>query len=43
MADCVAALDIGKTNIKVLAFNAEGNIVAQASRANAALPAIEGD
>ena len=39
MAGCVAVLDIGKTNIKVLAFDEQGNVVAQASRANAALPA----
>ena len=39
MASSVAVLDIGKTNIKVLAFDEQGNVVAQASRANAALPA----
>ncbi len=35
----VAALDIGKTNIKVLGFERGLNIVAELSRANRALPA----
>jgi len=39
MVGCVAALDVGKTNIKALAFDSQGNIVAERSRANAPLPA----
>ncbi len=39
MGGCVAVLDIGKTNIKVLAFDAEGDVVAERTRPNAPLPA----
>ena len=38
MAGGVAVLDIGKTNIKVLAFDAQGAVVAERSRPNAPLP-----
>jgi sugar (pentulose or hexulose) kinase len=35
----VVVLDVGKTNVKVLAFDSQGNIVAERSRANGPLPA----
>ena len=34
----VAVLDIGKTNLKVLIFDAAGNVVAERAEANAPLP-----
>ena len=37
MNGCAAVLDIGKTNIKVLAFDRAGGVVAERSRANAPL------
>jgi sugar (pentulose or hexulose) kinase len=39
MDGCVVVLDVGKTNVKVLAFDPQGNIVAERSRANGPLPA----
>lgn len=38
MTGCVAVLDIGKTNLKVLAFDSAGTVVAERRRANASLP-----
>jgi L-fuculokinase len=35
----VAVLDIGKTNVKVLVFDAQGSVIAERSRANRSLPA----
>lgn len=42
MNGCVAVLDIGKTHIKALAFDAEGRVVQEHSRPNAPLPADAG-
>ena len=38
MSGCVAVLDIGKTNIKVVVFDAAGTVVAERSHPNASLP-----
>lgn len=38
MARCVAVLDIGKTNLKVLVFDAAGRLIAERGRANHPLP-----
>ena len=37
MRGCVAVFDLGKTNIKVLVFDAAGKVVAERDRANAPL------
>jgi len=39
MGGCVVVLDVGKTHVKVLAFDPQGNIVAERSRANGPLAA----
>ena len=37
MNGCVAVFDIGKTNIKVVAFDASGKVLAERARPNAPL------
>jgi sugar (pentulose or hexulose) kinase len=38
MDGCVAVLDIGKTNLKVLAFDGQGRLIAERSQPNGPLP-----
>jgi L-fuculokinase len=38
MTGCVAVFDLGKTNMKVVVFDAAGNVAAERSRVNAPLP-----
>lgn len=38
MRGCVAVLDLGKTNAKVIAFDGNGAVLAECSRPNASLP-----
>jgi L-fuculokinase len=38
MNGCVAVFDLGKTNVKVVAFDSAGKVLAERSRANAPLP-----
>ncbi len=38
MAGSVAVFDVGKTNVKLVVFGADGRVVVERSRPNASLP-----